>query len=72
MDHILPEEGQHWVSPTFICSITSGKPRIREPRKCTEIGWFHPDEMPDDLTQVTQVNLAHYREWAGQSKQEMI
>ena len=19
VDHILPEEGQHWVSPTFIC-----------------------------------------------------
>jgi len=62
VDHILPEEGQHWVSPTYICTIKSGQPVIREPGKCTEIGWFHPDEMPDDLTQITRVNLAHYRQ----------
>ena len=63
VDHILPEEGQHWVSPTFICTITSGTPTIREPGKCTEIGWFQPDEMPDDdLTQITRVNLTHYRQ----------
>jgi len=24
VDHILPEEQQHWVSPTYICKITSG------------------------------------------------
>ena len=62
VDHILPAEGQHWVSPAFICAITSGAPTIREPEKCIELGWFHPDEMPDDLTQVTRVNLAHYRQ----------
>src|SRR5512136_3250906 len=63
VDHILPEEGQHWVSPAFICAITAGEPSIREPGKCTEIRWFHPEEMPDEsLTQVTRANLAHYRE----------
>ncbi len=63
VDHILTEEGQHWVSPTFICTITSGTPAIREPGKCAEIGWFYPDEMPDDgLTQITRVNLTHYRQ----------
>jgi hypothetical protein len=34
---------------------------IREPGKCTEIGWFHLDEMPDDLTMITRENLTHYR-----------
>src|SRR5512143_544072 len=43
IDHILPEEGQHWVSPTFICRINSGQPAIREPGKCAAIGWFAPD-----------------------------
>jgi len=62
VDHILPDEGQHWVSPTFICAIRSGEPVIREPGKCTEIGWFHPDDMPHDLTQITRENLTHYRE----------
>jgi len=62
VDHILPEEGQHWVSPTFICTIRAGEPRIREPAKCAEIGWFDLDAMPDDLTQITRLNLRHYRE----------
>ena len=63
VDHILPEEGQHWVSPAFICSIVSGEPVIQEPEKCSEIGWFLPEDLPWDLTQVTQVtreNLKHY------------
>src|SRR5512140_991921 len=47
VDHILPEEGQHWVSPSFICSIISGEPEIQEPEKCSEIGWFSPRKVPD-------------------------
>ena len=31
---------------------TSGEPTIRETAKCTEIGWFAPYEMPDDLTHL--------------------
>ena len=62
VDHILPGEGQHWVSPTFICTITCGEPVIRETTKCTAIGWFAPEDVPDDLTQITRVNLAHYTE----------
>jgi mutator protein MutT len=61
-DHILPDEGQHWVSPSFICTIASGIPAIRETTRCAEIGWFAPDEMPDDLTQITRVNWDHYQE----------
>ncbi len=59
-DHILPEEGQHWVSPSYICHIISGKPIIREPEKCTEIGWFSIETMPNELTQITRFNLEHY------------
>ncbi|MBN1876515.1 MAG: NUDIX domain-containing protein [Anaerolineae bacterium] len=64
VDHLLPAEGQHWMSPTFICRITSGVPTIREPGKCTEIGWFAPDAVPEDeLTLITRENLHHYRQW---------
>jgi 8-oxo-dGTP diphosphatase len=62
VDHILPDESQHWVSPTYVCTIISGQPTIREAGKCTEIGWFALDDVPDELTQITQVNLAHYIE----------
>lgn len=59
-DHILPEEKQHWVSPTYLCRIVSGRPQIHEPGKCTEIGWFYPQNAPSDLTQITQKNLQNY------------
>ncbi|MBK9092765.1 MAG: NUDIX domain-containing protein [Anaerolineae bacterium] len=62
VDHLLPAEGQHWVSPTFICRLVSGEPTIREPGKCAAIGWFAPDDVPANLTVVTQANLAHYRQ----------
>jgi mutator protein MutT len=60
VDHILKEEGQHWVSPTFLCAIASGEPHILEPEKCAEIGWFHPDDVPQELTQISCENLSHY------------
>ncbi len=59
-DHILPEEGQHWVSPTFLCRIISGAPSIHEPGKCSQIGWFDLDHLPGDLTVISRENLAHY------------
>lgn len=60
VDHILAEEKQHWVSPTYICRIISGEPHILEPGKSAEIGWFSPDNVPDDLSVVSRVNLEHY------------
>lgn len=61
VDHILPGEGQHWVSPTYICRITAGEPSIREPEKCAEIGWFKPGELPTDLTMITRINYEHFQ-----------
>jgi ADP-ribose pyrophosphatase YjhB (NUDIX family) len=43
-DHIIPDEHQHWVSPTFICEVTEGTPEIQEPEKCTDMGWFSLEE----------------------------
>jgi len=61
VDHILPEEGQHWISPTFLCKIVKGEPVIKEPGKCSQIGWFPPEAAPGQLTKITQENLKHYR-----------
>lgn len=60
VDHILPEEGQHWVSPTFLCKITAGQPVIQEAEKCSAIGWFTPGQVPANLTQISRANLEHY------------
>lgn len=57
-DHILPDEGQHWVSPTFIARHVSGEPRIMEPEKCAAIGWFALESLPAPLSVITQANVA--------------
>lgn len=67
VNHILPKEGQHWVSPTFLCTIAEGEPVIRELQKCSEIGWFGPRSMPAGLTSITRKNLNHYLKKIGQS-----
>lgn len=61
-DHILPEEGQHWVSPTFLAKHISGEPEIKEAGKCSAIGWFRLDALPSPLSLITQYNIRDY--WA--------
>lgn len=57
--HIIPDEHQHWVSPTYICKIVSGEPKILEPEKCDAIGWFTREEAANlPLSIVTQYDLS--------------
>lgn len=60
-DHILPDEGQHWVSPTFVARHVSGEPRILEPEKCAAIGWFTLENLPAPLSVITQANVASWQ-----------
>ena len=60
VDHILPDEGQHWVSPAYVCRIVSGTPAILEPEKCADIGWFAPTDVPQELTVISRKNLDNY------------
>jgi 8-oxo-dGTP diphosphatase len=58
VSHILPEEKQHWVSPTYICQIIQGTPRIVEPEKSTELRWCSIEEAQDlPLSIVTQHDI---------------
>lgn len=57
-DHIIPAEHQHWLSPTYICRIVKGEPKILEPEKCEEIGWFtieEADALP--LSSISRQNI---------------
>jgi mutator protein MutT len=60
-DHILEREQQHWVSPTFLARYVAGPPRILEPGKCSEIGWFSLASLPEPLSQVTLDDLRLYQ-----------
>jgi 8-oxo-dGTP diphosphatase len=62
VDHILPFEKQHWVSPTFLCAVASGTPAIQEPHKCDAIGWFTLDKIPEqELTLASKKSLESLR-----------
>ncbi len=45
----LPQEGEHWLTPVYLCKIKKGKPKILEPGKCEEIGWFEIDNLPTNI-----------------------
>ena len=60
-DHILPDEGQHWVSPSYLARHIGGEAQILEPEKCSAIGWFRLDNLPSPLSAITQMNVATYR-----------
>ena len=60
-DHILEDEGQHWVSPTYIGRHVSGEPCIMEPEKCSAIGWFNLDDLPSPLSMVSAQDILVFR-----------
>ncbi len=45
INHLIPDEKQHWVALCFVGRIKKGVPKIMEPDKSDEIGWFTIDEM---------------------------
>jgi len=61
-DHILPAEGQHWVSVSYLARQVGGTPEIREPGKCLEIGWFEVSALPQPLSQASRQTLAGYEQ----------
>ncbi|SRR6266496_30814 len=61
-DHLIPADRQHWVATTFLARFKHGQmPKIMEPHKCDEIGWFALDTLPRPLSLITQSDLKQYR-----------
>lgn len=50
IDHIIINEGQHWVTTIFTCRIKSGTPKILETEKCDEMKWFPLTNLPSPLS----------------------
>jgi 8-oxo-dGTP diphosphatase len=69
VDYILPDEKQHWVSPTFHCRYKSGKPCILEPHKCEAIGWFNLNDIPTkELTVASRKSLGSLKTYLSASR----
>jgi ADP-ribose pyrophosphatase YjhB (NUDIX family) len=64
-DHILVEEKQYWISPTYLARHLRGVPRIVEPEKCSAIGWFSLSALPEPLSLITQLDLNRYHSRYG-------
>jgi 8-oxo-dGTP diphosphatase len=60
-DHLLPEEGQHWISPAYLGRLVSGEARNCEPEKTSEIRWVRIDQLPQNLTITAQKAVEAYR-----------
>lgn len=52
-DHILQEEGEHWLAVAFLAKIIGGTPKIMEPDKADRLEWFSLDNLPTPLSETT-------------------
>lgn len=49
--------GKHYIDISFIAKIASGEPRICEPDKVEELGWFSLDALPEPLFEPVRMVL---------------
>lgn len=49
-EQILAEERQHWLSLIYVTEDISGEPRVMEPDRLPEFGWFALDALPSPLS----------------------
>lgn len=45
-EQIFADERQHWVSLIYVTCDMRGEPRVVEPEKLPEFGWFELDDLP--------------------------
>jgi 8-oxo-dGTP diphosphatase len=60
-DHLVPAEGQHWVSPAFLARVSSRDTRNCEPEKTREVRWFPIDALPPNLTTTARSAVDAYK-----------
>jgi len=70
IDHLIPNEAQHWVTTPFIVQIKMGQmPEIQEPQKHEAMGWFALDKLPSPVAITTGFTLQSYRHHLKSSAQ---
>ncbi len=69
VNHILLEEKQHWVSPSFVARHVRGEPKIKEPEKCVGYKWVKISDINfDELSIASQSNYKKFVEKYGYAK----
>lgn len=64
-EQIFTDEGQHWVSLIYATRDFSGEPRVVEPEKLPEFGWFDFDHLPQPTSRFALDAVAHLKTQAG-------
>jgi 8-oxo-dGTP diphosphatase len=66
-DHVLPDEGQHWVAAAYLGRIVKGEVRNCEPDKTHDVKWFAIADVPHNLTMTARNAIAAYLASGGRS-----
>ncbi|HWU61545.1 MAG TPA: NUDIX domain-containing protein [Ensifer sp.] len=53
------EDGHHWVSLIYLTDDFTGEPRVMEPEKLPEFGWFDIDALPEKVSKFTLHAVEH-------------
>ncbi|WP_412064982.1 NUDIX domain-containing protein [Rhizobium sp. SYY.PMSO] len=56
---IVAADRQHWISLIYVCRDFSGEPRLMEPDKLSDFGWFGRDDLPSQLSDFAKATIAH-------------
>ncbi|MGY5776810.1 NUDIX domain-containing protein [Rhizobium sp. LEGMi135b] len=59
---IIEADRQHWISLIYICKDFSGEPRLMEPDKLSDFGWFGRGDLPAQLSEFAKATIAHLSE----------
>ncbi|MCJ8518208.1 NUDIX domain-containing protein [Rhizobium tarimense] len=57
-EEIIPADRQHWVSLIYVTDDFTGEPRLAEPDKLSDFGWFSPEALPAPLSVFTAKAMA--------------
>lgn len=49
-EEIIATDSQHWMSMIYVTRDFAGEPRLTEPDKLSDIGWFALDALPQPLS----------------------
>ena len=59
VDLIDADGAEHWVAPVYLATKFEGTPRLVEPEKHSDFGWFALHDLPAPLTESTRVAARH-------------
>lgn len=64
-EQIIAADRQHWVSLIYVTDDFSGEPKLTEPDKLSDIGWYALDNLPQPLSRFAEDAVAALRARRG-------